>query len=147
MVMEAYVRAWLDGGRGIAPERSGAIRASRGRAAQVRGVLAEEAACLALERAGWTIKARRLRTEAGEIDIVADFDGLLAIVEVKARQTLQEAAAAVSVKQQRRLVAAAECLLAEHPGWGQVGVRFDVVLVDAGGRVRRVVDAFRQEGS
>jgi putative endonuclease len=44
-----------------------------------------------------------------------------------------------------RLLAAAEQILAEHPEWGQAGVRFDVLLVDAAGRVRRIADAFRQE--
>jgi putative endonuclease len=35
--------------------------------------------------------------------------------------------------------------LAENPGWGREGVRFDVLLVDAARTVRRIADAFRQE--
>ena len=38
-----------------------------------------------------------------------------------------------------------DIVLADHPDWGAVGVRFDILLVDAQGRVRRISDAFRQE--
>ena len=44
-----------------------------------------------------------------------------------------------------RLIAAAEIMLAEHPDWGANGVRFDVMVVDAAGAVRRIADAFRAE--
>lgn len=120
-------------------------RARRGRRAHHRGVGAEAAACAALEREGWTVLGRRLRTEAGEIDLVAEKDGLLAVIEVKSRPTLADAAAALSARQRARLLGAAEILLAAHPGWGRAGVRFDVLVVDVAGRVRRITDAFRQE--
>ena len=47
-------------------------RAQRGRRSQLRGIDAEAAACAALERQGWTGLGRRLRTEAGEVDAVAE---------------------------------------------------------------------------
>jgi len=127
------------------------LRKQRGGRAYALGVTAEDAACAALVRDGWTVLARRLRTPAGEVDAVAGKDRVLAIVEVKARPTLSGAALSLSARQQMRLMAAAEILLAEHPewieaGWGEAGVRFDVMLVDAAGAVRRIVDAFRQEG-
>jgi putative endonuclease len=105
--------------------------------------MAEAAAGAALETDGWVVLARRLRTEAGEVDMLAERDGVLAIVEVKARPTLADAAAAVSPRQRARLLAAAEIILAEHSDWGAAGVRFDVLVVDAVGRVRRIADAFR----
>ena len=110
-----------------------------------RGVHAENAACAALEAEGWTVRARRLRTEAGEIDAVAERDGLLAIVEVKARPALAEAAIALTPRQRDRLLAAAAIVLGAHPEWGVQGVRFDLVLVDDAGTVRRISDAFRLE--
>ena len=122
-----------------------ARRARRGHAAQRRGIDAEAAACAALERDGWTVLGRRLRTEAGEIDAVAEKDGLLAVLEVKSRPTLALAAACLSPRQRARLLAAGAILLAAHPDWGRNGVRFDVLLVDAAGAVRRIADAFRQE--
>lgn len=120
-------------------------RVASGSRAYVFGQDAEAAACAALARDGWTVLARRLRTEAGEVDVVAERDGLLAVIEVKARPTLAEAAAALSARQRLRLLAAAEIVLAEHPGWGRAGVRFDVLLVNAAGDVRRIADAFRRE--
>ena len=108
-------------------------------------MLAEDLACRALEADGWRVLARRLQTGAGEIDVAAERDGLLAFVEVKARPTLAGAAWALGPRQRQRLVQAGEAALAGNPGWGAAGVRFDVVLVDAAGNVRRIADAFRAE--
>lgn len=119
------------------------LRQTRGRQAQVLGVAAEDAACRALEKDGWIIRCRRLRTEAGEIDLVAEKDGLLAIVEVKARPTLADAVGALTPRQQARLLAAAEIVLAAHAEWSTHAVRFDVLVVDKSGAVRRICDAFR----
>ncbi len=98
-----------------------------------------------LVRHGWTVLARRLRTEAGEIDIIAAQPDLLAIIEVKARRTLADAALALSHRQRARLIAAADIALAEHPEWAREGMRFDLMVVDANGVIRRIADAFRLE--
>jgi putative endonuclease len=117
----------------------------RGGRAYAFGVEAESQAAAALERDGWQVLGRRLRTGAGEVDMVAERAGLLAIIEVKARPTLAEAAWCLSARQRARLISAAEILLAENPGWGREGIRFDVVLVDSSRSVRRISDAFRPE--
>jgi putative endonuclease len=119
-------------------------KTARGRRAYAAGADAEALACAALEREGWAVLGRRLRTAAGEVDIVAGKDGLVAFCEVKQRPSLADAAWALSGRQQARLMAAAEILLAEHAEWGAGGVRFDVILVDGAGMVRRITDAFRQ---
>jgi putative endonuclease len=118
-------------------------RRHRGQAAYARGLAAEDAACAALAADGWTIHARRLRTQAGEVDAVVEKAGMLSIVEVKSRPSLAEAAGALTVRQQTRLLGACEIILAQHPDWGINGVRFDVLVVDSAGRVRRIADAFR----
>lgn len=120
-------------------------RRRRGRKAAARGVGAEARAAEALEAAGWTVRARRMRTAAGEIDIVAEKEGILAFIEVKARPGLAEAAAALSARQRDRLLRAAEIVLAQYPEWGKQGARFDVIVVDNAGAVRRISDAFREE--
>ena len=122
---------------------SGEARRLRGARAETAGRTAEEAAAAALGREGWAVLGRRVRTPAGELDLVAEHDGLLAFVEVKARPSLSEAAHALGVRQRARLAAAAECWLAENPGRGAAGMRFDVLLVAADGSVRRIADAFR----
>lgn len=114
-------------------------------AADARGRHAEERAAAALQAEGWQVLARRARTPAGELDLVAERAGLLAFVEVKARATLGEAAFALGAAQRARLLRAAEWWLGANPARGAAGVRFDVMLVDAAGRVRRVADAFRLE--
>jgi len=121
-------------------------RSRRGKEAYHRGISAEYAAQLALERDGWSILARRLRTSAGEIDMIAEKEGLLVIIEVKARPRLADAAASLSDRQQARLISAAEIVLASNPEWGRNGVRFDLLIVDAAGVVRRIADAFRGDG-
>ncbi len=121
-------------------------RVRRGARAHASGVGAEAAALAALRQDGWTVLGHRLRTEAGEIDAVAEREGLLAIIEVKHRPTLAGAAIALGPRQRARLIAAAEILLARNPGWGRAGVRFDLLLVDGAGTVRRIADAFRYEG-
>jgi putative endonuclease len=108
-------------------------------------VEAEATACAALALDGWTVLARRVRTEAGEIDIVAATEDLLAIIEVKARASLADAAMALGARQRARLLGAAEIVLGEHPEWARAGMRFDLVVVDAAGAVRRIADAFRLE--
>jgi putative endonuclease len=120
-------------------------RSSRQRLAYRTGLDAETAARAALLRDGWTILAQRLRTEAGEIDMVAAKPDMLTIVEVKARRTLTDAALALGQRQRARLLSAAEIVLAEHPEWAREAMRFDLILVDARGMVRRIADAFRLE--
>nr|WP_135470673.1 YraN family protein [Crenalkalicoccus roseus] len=115
----------------------------RGARAEAAGRGAEAAAEAALAREGWAVLARRARTPAGELDLVAERDGLLAFVEVKARPSLSEAAFALGPRQRSRLAAAAECWLAANPGHGEAGIRFDLLLVAADGAVRRIADAFR----
>jgi putative endonuclease len=114
------------------------------RASEARGRDAEARAEAALLADGFQPLARRARTGAGEIDLVAEREGLLVFVEVKARATLGDAAFALGSRQQARLLAAGEAWMAANPGHGEAGVRFDVLLVDAAGRVRRIADAFRQ---
>lgn len=118
-------------------------RRRRGTQAYRTGIAAEEAACAALRADGWTILGRRLRTAAGEVDIVARRDDLLVFAEVKARPTLADAALALSSRQRARLLLAGEILLGDNPAWRTAALRFDVLVVDAAGTVRRIRDAFR----
>jgi putative endonuclease len=115
------------------------------RRAYARGIDAENAACAALACEGWTILGQRLRTEACEIDVVAATPDMLAIIEVKARATLADAAMALGSRQRTRLLMAAEIVLVEHPEWARPGMRFDLMVVDSAGTVRRIADAFRWE--
>ena len=112
-------------------------------AAEARGRSAELCVAERLAEEGWRVLDHRARTAAGEIDLVAERQGVLAFIEVKARATLVDAAYALGARQRHRLMAAAEIWLASHPGHGEHGIRFDVMLTDAQGGMRRIADAFR----
>jgi putative endonuclease len=131
-------------------ERAARVRKSRNRsiagyAAFGWGLEAEFRAAAALEADGWGILARRQRTPSGEIDLIARKGGLIAFVEVKARTSLRDAASALSRAQIKRLMAAAAWSLPQLDPSGACTARFDVILVDRAGTVRRVCDAFRAE--
>ena len=116
-----------------APERQVAFRL---------GLSAESRAAAYLIAKGYRIVARRWRSGVGEIDIVARRRGTLVFVEVKARAKLDDAAEAVIVPQRRRIIAAAEAWLAEHPDDGNSDMRFDAVLVAPGKMPRHIEAAF-----
>lgn len=113
--------------------------------ADAQGRLAERRAEELLAAEGWAILGRRVRTPRGELDLVAERDGLVAFVEVKLRRRLDDAVHALSPRQRRRIADAAECWLAAHPSEGERGVRFDVVVLDGQRSIRRIADAFRPD--
>src|SRR5215218_3797867 len=106
------------------------------------GLSAESRAAAYLVAKGYRIVARRWRSPVGEIDIVARRRNTLVFVEVKAREKLDDAAEAVIVRQQRRIIAAAEAWLAKHPEDANSDIRFDVVLVAPRSLPRHIMAAF-----
>ena len=93
---------------------------------------------------GFTLLARRLRTGAGELDMVVADAQMLVLIEVKARRSLIQAAYAISPQQQARLLEAASLALATHAAWERPVTRFDVALVCAG-RMEHIEDAIRYQ--
>jgi putative endonuclease len=116
---------------GPRPERQVAFRT---------GISAESRAAMLLVAKGFRILARRWRSPVGEIDIIARRRGLLIFVEVKARDSLDEAAWSVTERQRARIIAAAEAWLAQNPDPRIRDIRLDVMLV-APGRVPRHIQA------
>jgi putative endonuclease len=93
------------------------------------GLSAETRAAALLLAKGYRIVARRWRSPVGEIDLVVRRGRVLAFVEVKARVSFDDAAEAVTARQQRRIAAAAAAWLAKHPDDATRDIRFDAVLV------------------
>ena len=106
------------------------------------GMSAETRAAAFLIAKGYRILARRLRTPHGEIDIVARRRNLLAFVEVKARNSLDEAAYAVTPRQQARIIAAAQIWLMAHPEHAEYDLCFDAMLIAPRRLPRHVLSAF-----
>ena len=107
-----------------------------------QGLSAENRAALLLMAKGFRIAARRYKTPVGELDIVARRRQVLLFVEVKARSRHDEAADALTVRQQKRIVAAAQYWLASHPGDCTKHIRFDVISVTTWGFPRHIAGAF-----
>ena len=106
------------------------------------GISAESRAAAFLIAKGYRILDRRYRTPHGEIDIVARRRGLIAFVEVKARASLDEAAFAVTPRQQQRIIAAAQGWLAAHPEHAEFEMRFDAMLIAPRSLPRHLLAAF-----
>jgi putative endonuclease len=122
-----------DDARIAAPERVAAFRT---------GLSAESRAAAYLMAKGYRILARRFRTPQGEIDIVARRRQLLAFVEVKARRSLDEAAYAVTPRQQQRIIGAAQAWLMTHPEHEAFELRFDAMLIAPRRLPRHLLGAF-----
>ena len=102
-------------------------------AAERRGHFSESLAALWLRLKGYRILARRLKTHAGEIDLVALAPfGPICFIEVKARRAARAAAEAVAPAQQTRIARAAFLYLAGRPALARRGARFDIVAIGSG---------------
>jgi putative endonuclease len=102
------------------------------KAAFLTGVSAETRAAVFLIAKGFRILARRWRSPVGEIDIVASRRRLLVFVEVKARQSQDDAARSITARQRQRIIAAAQAWLAQSPDSRIRDIRFDAMLVAPG---------------
>lgn len=105
-----------------------------------RGRVSEALAAAVLIAKGYRILGRRVRTRAGEIDIVAVRGHRLAFIEVKRRATREDAEAAVSARQAARIRAASDLWLAHRPRYQGYVFGFDVILLVPGRLPRHIPD-------
>ena len=103
------------------------------------GLAAEDIAERHYCNQGATVLERRARGEAGEIDLIVGFAAQTVFVEVKARKSLEIAAASVSPNQAERIVRSAQEWLGRH-GRGE-DMRFDIFLVDRYGATHVIENA------
>ena len=106
---------------------------------QSLGKMGEDLACAELARREYVVLARRYRTRYGELDIVAEHDGAIVFVEVKAREGDEFGGGAVAVSpwKQQRVVRMAVEYVARH-NLVDRPCRFDVVTVDFEGGDPRI---------
>ena len=128
---------------GAAPPSKPQKTASPARVAAFRtGLSAESRAAAYLMAKGYRILAKRFRTPYGEIDLVARKRNMIVFIEVKARASLDDAAYAVTPRQQRRIVEAAQAWLMMHPEHAEFDMRFDVMLIAPRHLPRHLLAAF-----
>lgn len=98
------------------------------RAAELSGRDGEARAAWFLRAKGWRVLAQRVRTPAGEVDLVVRRGNLVAFVEVKTRNTVAELDFAIDEHRLARVAAAAELLMQRFAGPGD-DIRIDVILI------------------
>ncbi len=109
------------------------------------GKKGEAIAAAYLEQCGHVILETNWRSNHQELDIIARKDGLLLIIEVKARSSDQYGEPEISVNKtkQRMLIKAANHYLAQHKL--DLEVRFDIISILFKGskpRINHIKDAF-----
>lgn len=110
---------------------------------QELGILGENLAVDELTRRGYAILERRYRTRYGEIDIVAEDQGTIVFVEVKAREDVRFGTAAeqVTTRKQRKVASRAveylfRTYVTDRP------CRFDVVAIDFAGTAEQAITVY-----
>jgi len=113
-----------------------------GAASYHAGQAAEEAVARQYERAGATVVARRWRSAAGEIDLIARDGETVIFIEVKQSRSHDRAATHLSGRQMDRIYTSAAIFLGDQPNGLDTDCRFDVALVDETGAIRIIENAF-----
>jgi putative endonuclease len=111
------------------------------RASEASGRRGERMAGWWLRLKGWRILDRRVRTPAGEVDLVARRGNLVAFVEVKLRASAAERAMAIDQRRLARVAAAAEYLMPRYAGPAD-DIRVDVILLAPGTAPRHIENAW-----
>lgn len=118
------------------------------RAYEKAGRRAESYASVYLRAKGYKILERRYKTAYGEIDIIAQHDDTLVIVEVKQRADRLSAHEAITPTAQRRISDATDIYVADNQAAQSMGIRFDAVFFIGPAerlrwKVEHIIDAWR----
>ncbi|MEO1241604.1 MAG: YraN family protein [Pseudomonadota bacterium] len=118
-------------------------RADRQRA-EAAGRWSELLAGWYLRLKGFSILERRYKAHGGEIDIIARRGKLIVFAEVKTRQSMDDAINAISARNRRRIITAADLFIARHPHLAQCDMRYDIIAI-AGWRLKHMPQAWRSD--
>jgi len=119
------------------------VRSQRGGLARRSGRRGEVLAALLLMLKGYRVIGFRLASPQGEIDLLALKGGVLVVVEVKRRTTLETALEAVRPDQRQRLRRAAAAIAAGRPALKAATIRLDLVALAPGRLPRHIPDAWK----
>jgi putative endonuclease len=110
-----------------------------------RGREGEAEAALWFAAQGWRVLAERVKTKAGEIDLVVRRPGLVVFVEVKWRARAAHLADAIDERRLARVAAAAELVWQDYASEGE-DVRIDVILLAPGQKPTHIENAWMPMG-
>ena len=99
------------------------------------------AACW-LRAKGWHILDQRVKTKAGEIDLVAKRGNIVAFIEVKWRSKRAELDNAIDERRLARVAAATESVAHHYAANGE-DIRVDVILLAPGAFPRHIANAWQ----
>lgn len=122
-------------------------RSKRQKLAHRFGTQAERLAVLYLMAKGYKILATRYKVRAGEIDIIASARGTLVFIEVKRRQTFEDAMHALLPRQRERIIRAAEHWLASNNLPLSTDCRFDMIVFSNYLVPHHITNAFASDGT
>ena len=91
---------------------------------------------------GWRILDKRVRTPAGEIDLIAKRGDVVAFIEVKWRGRKADLDHAIDEFRLRRVAAATEAVAHRYAENGE-DIRVDVMLLAPGALPRHIVNAWQ----
>lgn len=109
------------------------------------GRRAENLACLYVRLKGYRILGRRFKVRQGEVDIIARKGNVIAMIEVKQRANEATAEGSVSIKNQSRLMDAAEIYINRERSLhgADFELRYDFLYVIGRWKVRHITNAFQ----
>ncbi len=110
-----------------------------------RGREGEAEAAMLLAQAGWRIVGERIKTKAGEIDLVARRLGLVAFVEGKWRARAASLADAIDERRLAGVAAAVELVWQDYATGGE-DIRIDVILLSPGRKPTHIENAWMPFG-
>ena len=113
------------------------------------GNAGESFAARYLEQHGYKILEKNFRVRSAEIDIIAEFDGVIVFVEVKTRSDTKHGlpAEAVNLRKQKKIIEAASVFL-QNEKYFDSPCRFDVIEIYSDGvkfTARHIENAFEVE--
>ena len=107
------------------------------------GRRAETLASWYLRLKGYAILGRRIKTRAGEIDILARRGQTLVVTEVKARPDISAAEDSLGFRDWVRISEAANIHISRHQNLQKLALRFDAVFVIGGWKILHHKDFWR----
>ena len=110
--------------------------------AERRGRWAERLAIMALALKGYRLLKLRFKSGPGEVDLIMRKGEVTAFIEVKTRVSSDLAVEAVTVRQSRRIAAAARIWMARDPHAAKGVCRFDIVTVSPYQWPKHIPNAF-----
>ncbi len=106
------------------------------------GLRAERLAGWLLRIKGYKVLHQRWASPVGELDMVVRRGSTLVFVEVKARQSIDEAMLAIRPHQRARIARGAQDFLRQHPEFANFSMRFDAIVIAPHRLPRHIVNAF-----